>query len=463
MKKVIITLSIVILSLAFCLWFYNYNEKKVPKKYLEGLITFINSEILTINNNDIDYKFNIKSNNTIFLNKLTIGDGVKITYTGDLTKNKIQNVDIIDIVKVEKNNEDFRTVDKTDSEIPLEWQDNGVFKEYYNKAYKKLLSMTTDEKIGQLLLARMPESNVEDAIKKYNLAGFVLFARDFKDKTFEEVTNMIENYQRISKTPLFIATDEEGGSVVRVSSNPLLVKEKFKSPMELYKEGGLDLIKEDTLNKIKVLKKLGININLAPVADVSTNPDDYIYKRSLGLDENKTAEYIRESVKIYNKENMGHTLKHFPGYGNNKDTHKGIAIDKRDYSEFLNKDFIPFIKGIDAGAKSILVSHNIVESIDANHPASLSEEVHNILKNDLNFTGVIMTDDLDMGAIKEYSEDNPVLEALKAGNDLIMVTDYEDSFNVIKNALKEEKIDISMIDHSVFKNLAFKYSLNLIE
>lgn len=353
---------------------------------------------------------------------------------------------------------------KKDSEtrisIPSEYNDSGIFKDYYESAYKKLSSMNIDEKIGQMLLVRMDDTRVDFIINDYHVAGFVMFSRDFKDKSKEDIKAEIDKYQSMSKIPMLFTVDEEGGSVVRISSNPKLRDSVFKSPQDIYNESGMDGIISDTKEKSELLKSLGINVNLAPVADVSTNNSDYIYDRSFGKSASETSKYIETVVNAYNESGLGSCLKHFPGYGNNVDTHTGVAVDNRDYSVFEESDFLPFKAGIESGVPSILVSHNIVKSMDS-VPSSLSVKVHEILRNNLGFTGVIITDDLEMDAISKYV-DNANVEAVKAGNDLLITTDYETSFNDIKEAYNNNEIDDITVNKAVIKVLAWKYSLGVL-
>ncbi len=152
---------------------------------------------------------------------------------------------------------------------------------------------------------------------------------------------------------------------------------------------------------------------------------------------------------------MSYTLKHFPGYGSNADTHKGAAVDAKTYEDIKRYDLPPFIEGINAGAESVMVSHNIVVSIDEANAASLSPAIHDILRNELKFTGVIITDDLDMGAVQ--SDNEAVVKAILAGNDLIIVTDYTKSIEDVKKALIEGRISENMINEKVEKVLAWKY------
>ena len=259
---------------------------------------------------------------------------------------------------------------------------------------------------------------------------------------------------------MIIGVDEEGGTVVRVSSNPNLSAERFKSPQELYNIGGFEEIIRDTKEKSNLLKSLGINLNLSPVADVSINPEDFIFDRSFGKEAKETAEYVKIVVETAKEYKISSTLKHFPGYGNNVDTHTGSAYDKRPYEEFLRSDFIPFKAGIDAGAESILVSHNIVKSLDAENPASLSKKVIDILRNYMEFTGIIMTDDLSMGAVSETT--SPEVMAVLAGNDMLIVSDLEKSYNELLSAVSQGDISEDRLNESVLRIIKWKYYLGLI-
>lgn len=338
--------------------------------------------------------------------------------------------------------------------------DNGIFSEFYSKASKKINGMTLDEKISQILLVRYPDVNQEDILKQYQFGGYIFFSRDFKDKTKQEVIDEINGLQKVSKIPLLTAVDEEGGIVARVSSSINLRSERFKSPRELYSLGGLDKIKEDNIEKNSLLKELGINLNLAPVVDIATSKEDYMYSRSLGENSEKTSKFVKTILSSSKGSGVSNSLKHFPGYGNNDDTHNGISVDTRSYDDIMNNDILPFKEGINFGAESILVSHNIVSSIDKDNPASLSKSIHKLLRKDLNFTGIIITDDLDMGAIKDI--DIPAVKAVLAGNDLIITTDYEKSINDIKKAINDKVLKKKELEKCTLRVVAWKYSKGLM-
>lgn len=338
--------------------------------------------------------------------------------------------------------------------------DNGLFKDYYEKAYQKLEKMSLDEKIGQILLVRYPDNHQKEIVEKYQFGGYLFFGKDFKDKTKDEVIKMIDDSNSVSKIPLLTAVDEEGGIVVRVSSNKNLRSERFLSSSELYKNGGFDRIKADTIEKSNLLKYLGINLNLAPVVDVSVDPNDYMYKRSLQEDAETTAKFSSLVIETSKNTGVSYTLKHFPGYGNNIDTHNGSSIDSRTRKEIESNDILPFKSGIKSGAEAILFSHNVVTSMDKDNPASLSKTLHDYVRNDLNFTGVVITDDLDMGALKDIENKN--VQALLAGNDLLISTDYVESIEKIKQAVDNKLLDEKTLDEHVLRVLAWKYYKGLL-
>ena len=325
--------------------------------------------------------------------------------------------------------------------------------------------MTLAEKVGQLFFVRCPAETAVEDISTYHLGGYVLFGRDTKDKTAGELIETIASYQTASEIPLLIGVDEEGGTVVRVSSNPHLRSSKFQSPQKVYAAGGLDRVITDTREKDRLLRALGFNVNLAPVADISTNSGDFIYSRSFGQSPEATAEYITAVTSQMKADGMGSALKHFPGYGSNVDTHTGLARDSRPLEQFFAEDFLPFSAGFSAGGDtvSVLVSHNIMECVDDTLPASLSPAVHDLLRSDLGFEGVIMTDDLAMAAVAAYAGDGSVaVMALQAGNDLIITGDYHTQIPKVISAVENGTLSEDLIDSTCRNVLEWKQALGLI-
>ena len=360
------------------------------------------------------------------------------------------------------------TSEETVTEIsPEPWEyllSDGIFAGQYSKAYEKLLTMSDEEKTGQLLLARCPVGSAAEDAASFHLGGYILFKRNVTGKTPETLSGFIGGFQSAADIPMICAADEEGGTVVRISGNTAFRSERFPSPSKAYKSGGYEAIYSDYSEKSKFLMSLGVNLNLAPVADVSVNSSDYIYDRTLGLPAEETAEYIRNAVTSAKAEGISSCLKHFPGYGNNDDTHTGIAVDERPHESFSDNDLLPFEAGIEAGAETVLVSHNIVNAFDSERPASLSPAVHDLLRNDLDFSGVILTDDLSMDAITLYCGDQgPYADAVNAGNDMLIVTDYQAAYNDILSAVKCGYISEETLDRAVMRILAWKYTKGLID
>ena len=346
---------------------------------------------------------------------------------------------------------------------PIEKESMDLFGKYYNKAEEILNNMSLEEKVGQMFLVRFPESGVISEIKSYNPGGYILFGRDFENETKSSILKEITDCQNASKIKMFFGVDEEGGTVVRVSAYKAFRSSKFKSPQEIWKEGQLPAILKDSTEKSELLKSIGLNMNLTPVVDVPTKTSSFIYKRSYGRGAEKTSIYVSELIKTMNSDNMISTMKHFPGYGDNVDTHTGIAIDTRPYEDFEKTDFLPFKSGIEANGPSILVSHNVINAMDKNLPASLSKNVHDTLREDLGFTGIIMTDDLAMDAVKSYVENGEAaVQAVLAGNDMIISSDFKTQRDEVLNAVKQGKVSEELIDTAVRRILACKYAYGII-
>ena len=362
-----------------------------------------------------------------------------------------------------KNYSTDKNNDKDEKEV-VEEVSNDLFGKYYSKANKIIKDMTLEEKIGQLFLVRYDGNLASTYISKYNAGGFILFAKDFDGKTKSIIKDEIDSKQKLSKIPLAIAVDEEGGYVTRVSRFKNLRDEKFASPKSYYEAGGYDLVEQTENEKATLLKSLGINLNLAPVADISTNPDDFIYIRSFGGTATDTATFIKNMVSYANNNNISSCLKHFPGYGNNVDTHTGVAIDTRPYETFTTNDYLPFISGIKEGVPCVLVSHNVMTSVDDKYPASLSNKViTGELRDKLEYTGIVITDDLDMDAVKAYAEGgNAATLAINAGADMIITSDFTNMHNELITNVNNKTIKEEDIDKAVKRIISWKIAYKLM-
>lgn len=323
-------------------------------------------------------------------------------------------------------------------------------------------SLTLEQKVGQIFLARCPETGAAEAVQQYHLGGFVLFDRDFEGETPSSMAQKIAGYQGISHIPLLIAVDEEGGTVNRVSSHKAFRAYPFPSPRVLYTKGGLELIHNTEAEKAQLLSGLGINVNLAPVCDITTNPNAFMYRRSLGQSPAVTGEFVADSIQTMGRFGVAAVMKHFPGYGNNADTHTGIARDSRSLETLETEDMQPFFAGISAGGGAILVSHTIVEAIDPEYPASLSQPMNYYLRLAMNFGGVIITDDLSMDAIAaQYGTEEAAVLAVLAGNDLLCSTEFETQYSAVLKACRSGRIPETVLNEAVERVLRWKAQMGL--
>ena len=354
-------------------------------------------------------------------------------------------------------------VEKTETTIETsEVEENKVIEDRLDKekvVEDRLAKMTLEEKVGQLFWARVPSDHQIEDLQSYHLSGYILFGRDFEGRSIEDIKALTKGYQAAAKIPLLIGSDEEGGTVTRISS---MLETPFQSPMTLYHQGGMEAVLSDTKQKAELLKSVGINAGLFPVADIARDHSAFIYDRTIGQDAQTTASYVQQVVEELKKSKVGSTLKHFPGYGDNGDSHTAIIQDNRSLDELRQADFLPFQAGIDAGADSILVSHNILTKIDT-VPSSISPKINEILRKELNFKGVIMTDDLDMAGLADFvSQEEAAFQVIVAGNDLILGSSYQTQIPYLLKKISSGELTEGRIDESVRRILTWKYDLGLL-
>lgn len=343
-----------------------------------------------------------------------------------------------------------------------------------DRAQERLATLTVEEKVGQMFFARRPERGSAEDAAAWHLGGYVLFGRDYQDSegnwlTREAFLQSIQADQTAARAdtgiPLLMGSDEEGGTVTRASRNPNLFETPFLSPQALLAVGGTETLAADAASKSRGLLELGINVNLAPVCDVSTNAQDFIYDRTCGLMAAETAQAVSAQVEAMRSAGMGSVLKHFPGYGSNADTHTGAAVDQRPLEEFLQEDFLPFSAGMEAGGATtaVLVSHNTMAAVDDQLPASLSPAVHALLREELGFDGVAITDDLAMEAVSDERFSTPAaVLAVLAGNDLLISSDYAVQIPQVLSAVEDGTIPMERIDEAVTRVLVWKEALGLL-
>lgn len=387
------------------------------------------------------------------------GDRVEITYYGGLNAENLSAISVKLIEKITADSEaqatEVSTTAPETTEAPQEVK--------YQDLLDMIDQMSVEEKVGQLFIARCPDETALEDIDTYHLGGYILFGKDFKNDTIESVQAKIQSFQNEAEVPMLIGADEEGGTVLRISRYSQYGASPFPSPAELYNNGGFDLLKSNAKEKAELLKMLGVNINFAPVCDITTDPASFMYDRSLRQDAQTTAEYVKVVVEETLKNNVACMLKHFPGYGNNSDSHTGIVYDDRELDEFISNDFIPFKAGIDVGAPAVLVAHNVINAVDSTKPASISPAVHELLRNELGFDGVIVTDDLSMEGLTDFTDaKTAAVEAVLSGNDLLTCTNYAEQIPYVIAAVKDGTIPLETVEQSVLRILILKRSIGLI-
>lgn len=327
-----------------------------------------------------------------------------------------------------------------------------------------LAEMTMEEKLGQMFLAAYSGDDTAEILAQYHFGGFLLFAEDFESETPETIAADLAALQESAAYGLILAVDEEGGTVTRISKYPQYRETPFQSPREIYSTGGMEELRADAVEKAQLLSSLGLNVNMAPVCDISTEAGDFMYARSLGESAEMTAAFVSLVVEESQELGIGSVLKHFPGYGKAVDTHTGIAYDYRTYEEFAACDLIPFQAGIDSGAEMVMLSHIIVSAIDPEQPVSVSAKAVNILRNNLAFDGVIITDDLAMAGITNFSETGyAALDAIMAGCDMLCCSNWPEQYPAVLAACQDGTIPESRLDDSVRRILRMKILLGIIE
>ena len=322
-----------------------------------------------------------------------------------------------------------------------------------------LKSMTLEEKIGQMMIVGVHGQAINTDIRflldNYHFGGIILFDRNMESKS--QVKSFVEELQANAhqKLPLFIALDEEGGRVARMKHD----LQVMPSQQEIGATGDVALARKYASQTARNLREIGVNINFAPVADIGSTDT-----RFFGDNAEVVTNFVMSAAEGYEDENFFYTLKHFPGIGKSKvDPHKAIS-DIDDAKNILEvEDFAPFKKVIAAKDNShfmVMIGHLKYSAIDNENPASLSPAIiTGILRDEMKFGGVVVTDDLQMGAVDGYNE-NIGVKAIKAGVDIALVCHEYDNeekvYSSILDAVKRGEISESRIDESVRRILKMK-------
>lgn len=353
--------------------------------------------------------------------------------------------------------------------------------EAYVKASEYMRNMTLEEKVGQLFVVNLEQldsskgsyfewkkcsKKMADTVKKYSIGGVIMFSRNIGAR--KQTKSLIKKLQNNAPVPLFVTVDEEGGDVARIAGNPDMKTTSFPSMEEVGSKQNTEYVKNMGETIGNDIKKLGFNVDFAPVADVKTSDLNLeIGSRSFGSDPEKVASMVKAFVNGIQSTNVSATLKHFPGQGSSKgDTHiESVNIDSS-IAALRKVDFVPFEEGIKAGADFVMVSHISVSRVtETAQPASMSELImKTILREELGFEGVIITDAMDMASITDgYTSAEAALGAFEAGADIILMpTDFEEAYYAILDAVNSGEIESQRIDDSVQRILTVKFMRGII-
>ena len=332
------------------------------------------------------------------------------------------------------------------------------------KVDKLVANMSDADKVGQLLMIGIHGKTLNDDAKfmlnEYRVGGIILFDRNMESK--DQVKLLITDINKTGKsaglTPLFIGIDQEGGAVARMEDQLIKVppaeelgKEPIEQAVSLAKQSGTEL------------KDLGFNINFAPVADLGLT-----YGRSFSTNPDDVVRYASAVGKAYDEAGLWYSYKHFPGIGKTDvDLHADTSVVPVSKENLLNEDtkvFVDLIKQSKPNTYAIMVSHAMYPQIDADHPSSLSKAIiTDWLRKDMGYNGVVVTDDMDMGALaKHYTFGDMAVQSILAGSDILLVChEYEhmqEAYNGLMKAVKDGRISKERLDESVKRILLMKMS-----
>ena len=344
------------------------------------------------------------------------------------------------------------------------------------KAQELLDSMTLEEKVYQLFIVTpraltgfygvdIAGPATQEALQNYPVGGIIYFSENIYNEG--QISDMIRLSQEYARYPLFIGVDEEGGRVSRLSS--IGVTDTLE-PMATYgAQGDTARVREIGQTLGTQLGSVGFNIDFAPVADVVTNPNNTeIGDRSFSSDPQVAADMVAAMVEGLQSSGTISCLKHFPGHGSTEaDSHEGLSVTSRTLEELQQTELIPFLAGIDAGAEMVMISHMSAPAITGdNTPCDLSPViVTDLLREEMGFTGVVVTDSHEMGAITNYYGcGEAAVKAIAAGCDIVLMPyNLDEAVGAVLTAIENGELTEARIDESVLRILTLKYRYGILE
>lgn len=374
--------------------------------------------------------------------------------------------------------EDLKNSEMSENNKKAEMKEESNFLKETPTKDKKIDEMTLEEKVAQLFIIEPEDltevesvTDVDEELRngfiQFPVGGVILFGRNIDD--FQQTREMNQNLQELSRevvgVPLLISIDEEGGEVARIANNSNFDVPTFETMNIIGSSKSVDEAHKVGSKIGSYLKELNFNLNFAPVVDVkSKDGESFIEKRSFGSDPVLVGEMGSAVIKGFHSQNIKTAVKHFPGLGSTfGDTHYGEDVNLKSRKELRTCDFIPFTKSIEAGTDFVMVCGVSVPSITGDDtPAVLSKEVvTETLKKELGYSGLIITDAMNMGAIVDVrSSEKATIEAFEAGVDMILMPEnFERSYFALIDSIKSGDISEERLDESVNKILKLKEGL----
>lgn len=331
--------------------------------------------------------------------------------------------------------------------------------------------MTAGEKVGQMVVVGLDGYTVDENARKmvtdYNVGGFIILGENVKNSS--QLLGLVNNLKSLNSknsTPLFIAVDGEGGNISRMPTE----FHRIPTNRVIGNTGNYEFAFEIGRVVAYQLKSFGFNMDLAPVMDINSNPKNpVIGDRSYGTNPDIVSRMGVKNMNGIQSENMISVLKHFPGHGDTSvDSHVGLPLVTNNLSRLESFELLPFEEGIINGADAVMTAHILLPKLDPDNPATMSKTIlTNVLRNSLKFNGVIITDDMTMGAIvKNYNIGEAAVKSINAGSDLILVCHGNENrvrvIEALRKAAENGTIPMRRIDESVYRILKLKqkYGLN---
>lgn len=332
-------------------------------------------------------------------------------------------------------------------------------------------SMTLEEKVGQLVIVGVDgyenDEHSKQLMEKYHAGGFILFKKNIQDSAqlLTLLNSLKETNAALNKVPMFLSVDEEGGRVSRLPDE----FKKFPSNKVIGQKNDSSLSYQIGNILGRELSSFGFNMDFAPVLDINSNPKNpVIGDRSFGTTAGLVSRLGIETMKGIRAENVISVVKHFPGHGDTSvDSHVGLPRVNHDLKRLKSFELVPFKAAIENSVDAIMIAHILLPKLDPENPASFSKAViTDLLRTDMNFNGVVITDDFTMGAIeKNYDMGGAAVKSIQAGADIVLVCHGFDKQETVIKALlaaaQTGQISTGRLDESVYRVLELKQRYSL--